>query len=156
MIIVTNILHFAISMVQEGRQNFGSLAEKESVEVQHTPWETCRVRISPRGWRKQMSSDEYVKFKSLPIGCIPWKPAFQWILLNIMDALKEYDTDHRRSDLAGFKTRRGQQQSCLIAINLLLFFTKYHLRPHLHNSFPITQLKWSALACSLTLKSYTA
>lgn len=154
--IVTNILHSATSIMQEGRQNFGNFVGKESVEVQNAPWETCKVRISLSGCRKQMSSDEYVKFKFLPIGCIPWKPAFQWIFLNIMDALKEHDTDHGRSDLADFKTRRGQLQSCLIAINLLLFFTKYHLRPHLHNSFPITQLKWSALACSLTLKSYTA
>lgn len=118
--------------------------------------ETCKVRISFRGCRKQMSSDECVQFKPPPIGCIPQKPAFQWICLNIMDARKEHDTDHRRRYLAGFKTRRGQLQSCLIAINLQLFFTKYHLRPELHISFPITQLKWNALACSLTLKSYTA
>lgn len=100
-------------------------------------------------------TDKCVKFKPLSNGCIQWKTAVRWIFLNVMDALKELDTDHRRKDLADFETRRGQLQSCLIAINLPLFFTKYHLRPQLHNSFPITQLKWSALACSLTLKSYT-
>lgn len=45
-----------------------------------------------------MSLDEYVKFEPLPIGCILWKPAFPWIFLIIMDALKEHDTDHRRKE----------------------------------------------------------
>lgn len=65
------------------------------------------MRLLLSGYRKQMPSDGYVKFKPLPIGWDPWKPAFQWIFLNIMDALNEHDTDHRRRDLAGFKTRRG-------------------------------------------------
>lgn len=155
MIIATNILCSAISIMQEGRQNFGKPIGKDSMTVQNTLQGTGKVRISLSGYRKQKSSDEHVKLKPLPIVCIPQKPAFQRTFPNIVDALKENDTDHRRRDLAGFKTRRGELQSCLIAINLPLFFTEYHLRPQLHNSFPITQLKWSALACSLTLKSYT-
>lgn len=107
MLIVTNILHSAISIMQEGKKNFGNLVGKNSREVQYILQETCKVRISLSGYRKQMSSDVCVKCKPLPIGCIPWKPAFQWVFLNITDALKEHDTDHRRRDLAGFKTRRG-------------------------------------------------
>lgn len=135
------------------------------MKAQFPRHETCRVRI-PVGYSikqiqfsvtvKQCLQIHTLKFGSLPDGCHCTITAAQQVLLCIPEALKEHDTDHRKRHLAGFKTRRGQLQSCLIAINLPLFFTKYHLRPQLHNSFPITQLKWNAWACSLTLKSYAA
>lgn len=101
MITVTNILRPTISVMQKKGRTLAISLEK--IQVQ----ETCKVRISLSGYRRQMSSDKRVQFRSPPIGYVPWKPAFQWIFLNIMDALKEHDTDHRRRDLAGFKNKKG-------------------------------------------------